>query len=631
MSIVIANHNGLEYLRMCVLAVRLFTRSAYELVVVDNGSSDGSVEWLSAQPDIRVVANAENLGFPAASNQGIERARGDLVLLLNNDVVVTPGWLERLLGALERSERIGLVGPVTNRISGPQQVRASYTDLASLESFAGRWARTNAGRLASTDRLVGFCLLIRKELFDRIGLLDERFGIGNFEDDDFCRRALAAGYDAVISAETFVHHFGSVTFRALGIDLANRVLEHSENLFREKWSLPQKISTEDGEAPRRVGLSLAMIVRDNERTIEAALASIKPWVDEMIVVDTGSTDRTPEICRRMGAKVHEFTWCDDFARARNESLAHCGGEWIFWMDSDDVIDEANGRKLRDLLRSPIPASVQGFVMQVHCPGDDARGECGMTVVDHVKLIRNRPELRFEGRIHEQILPAIRAAGGDVKWTDIFVVHAGSDHSHEGRQRKLQRDFRILEQDLRERPEHPFVLFNLGMTHSDAGNHGKAIEYLRRSIERSDASHSHLRKAYALLVHASSMAGDFAAAWQAVLAGRKLFPRDPELLFREAMLHHHFRRYQEAERCYQEVLRGGDRDERHFASVDQGIAGYKARHNLARVYEDMGNFRAAKEQWTRITEEFPDYGPGWRGFGDLLFGAEGYRAGAACGA
>src|SRR3989304_878888 len=97
-----------------------------------------------------------------------------------------------------------------------------------------------------------------------------------------------------------------------------------------------------------------MIVRDNEKIIEECLGSIMPWVDEMIVVDTGSVDETPTIAERLGARVYHFPWCDDFSAARNESIKYARGEWVFWMDSDDVMDTENGRKLRALADGPHP-------------------------------------------------------------------------------------------------------------------------------------------------------------------------------------------------------------------------------------------------------------------------------------
>jgi tetratricopeptide (TPR) repeat protein len=399
-----------------------------------------------------------------------------------------------------------------------------------------------------------------------------------------------------------------------------------------------------------------MIVRDNETTIGPCLASIRPWVDEIVVVDTGSTDRTPEICREYGARMFDFAWCDDFSAARNESLKHARGEWIFWMDSDDTIPDECGRKLRALVDSLVAESLRdsaaastdlqprpshgsgratppgrrtqlegpkvhstsaflGYVMQVHCPGPGEEGAHDVTVVDHVKLLRNRPHLRFEGRIHEQLLPAIRRAGSEVAWTDIYVVHSGSDHSPDGFQRKLQRDLRILARELTERPDHPFVLFNLGMTYADAKRYDEAIDYLTRCIAVSTPDESHLRKAYALLVSSLSQADRHDEAWEMCQRGRALYRDDKELLFRLAMLQHHFGRLPEAEKSYLAVLYGNE--ERHFTSVDRQLAGNKARHNLAVVYDDMGLHEKSAAQWQAILDATRDYLPAWRGLAEAL--------------
>jgi tetratricopeptide (TPR) repeat protein len=362
-----------------------------------------------------------------------------------------------------------------------------------------------------------------------------------------------------------------------------------------------------------------MIVRDNERTIEAALASIRPWVDEMIVVDTGSKDATPEICRRLGARVFEFPWCDDFSAARNESLRHATGEWIFWMDSDDTIDETNGRGLREIVQRPPLAGILGYTMQVHCPGADDGSECNLTKVDHVKVFKNGLSLQFEGRIHEQILPAIRRLHGEVEFTEFFVVHSGSDLSAKSHRRKIDRDLRILAKDIKDRPNHPFVLFNFGMTYADAGRYDEAIQALHDCLQVSHDSESHVRKAYALLAGAQSQKEDFLDAWETIQVGRRKFPDDPELLFREAILHQHFGRLRQAEECYQRLMR--DLSPRRFDSIDDGLRSYKSWHNLARVYEEMGNTSKAITAWKTLTSEFPSYRMGWRGLLSILRSAE----------
>jgi GT2 family glycosyltransferase/2-polyprenyl-3-methyl-5-hydroxy-6-metoxy-1,4-benzoquinol methylase len=401
-SIVIVTYNELAYTRQCVDSIRQYTDEPYELIFVDNASTDGTVEYLRSLPEGKIITNAANRGFPAAANQGIQAAAGKQIVLLNNDTILTTGWLGRLLRALHSDARIGLVGPCSNCVSGEQQVPVRYEEIAGLDGFAWDWGKTQDRVLVDTDRLVSFCLLIRQEVIDKIGLLDERFGMGCFEDDDYCLRAVQAGFRAVIARDAFVHHFGGRTFVGSGVDF-DGLMEKNRRLFQEKWRAPAApISNGVSEPPtsdqppgagreyavrpdaggglrlsRAVPqLSLCMIVRNNAGTIGPCLESIRRWVDEMIVVDTGSTDATPEIAAQLGARVSHFPWCDSFSAARNESLRHARGRWIFWMDSDDTIDAENGQKLRELAYRDADPSILGYVMQVHCHGPGGRGRRG---------------------------------------------------------------------------------------------------------------------------------------------------------------------------------------------------------------------------------------------------------------
>jgi tetratricopeptide (TPR) repeat protein len=254
-------------------------------------------------------------------------------------------------------------------------------------------------------------------------------------------------------------------------------------------------------------------------------------------------------------------------------------------------------------------------MQVHCPGPGEEGQDNVTVVDHVKLFCNLPELRFERRIHEQIIPAIRRAGGDLEWTDVFVVHSGYDHSPAGQQRKLQRDLHLLHLELAEEPEHPFTLFNLGMTCADVGRFAEAEGYLRRSLKASAGSETHLRKVYSLLVYALDRLGRTEEAGQVCQDGLRQFPKDAELLFRRAALLHEAGRLQEAERAYHAVL--ATEEEPHFRSMVRGLKGFLARQNLADVYTRLGDLPRAEEQWRRVVAEVPRYQAGWHGLKEVL--------------
>jgi GT2 family glycosyltransferase/tetratricopeptide (TPR) repeat protein len=632
-SIVLATHNQLDYTRLCVESVRSRTDEPYELVFVDNGSTDGTPDYLRGLAGARVICNPDNRGFPAAVNQGIAASSGTQVLLLNNDTVVTTGWLGRMLMALHRDPSVGLVGPCSNSVSGEQQVPAGYDDLSGLDGFAWDWGKARQGEAEDTDRLVGFCLLASRDLVDAVGPLDERFGTGCFEDDDYCLRALRAGWRAVIARDAFVHHFGGRTFAGSGVDFA-ALMERNRRLFRQKWEEenPAPAAASGGEVfglvPEpggrglrltrgRVGLSLCMIVRDNARTVRAALESVRPWVDEMVVVDTGSVDETPAIVASLGARLFHFPWRDSFAAARNESLRHARGEWVFWMDSDDTIDPDNGRRLRGLAaRGSGPASPLGYVVSVHCPDRDGDGTGGYTRVTHVKLFRNLPGLRFEHRIHEQILPAILRAGGRVEHTGLFVVHSGYDTTPGGQARKLERDLRLLRQELAEQPDHPFTLYNLGMTYADVGRRREAAACLERSLARSAPNASHARKAYALLASCHAALGDDAAARDACERGLRAFPKDPELRFRRGVLLLARGEPAEAVRCFRDLLDCPDQAD-HYTSVHEGVNGHLARHNLALALVELGDFAGAERELRRATADSPGFAPAWRLTGELL--------------
>jgi GT2 family glycosyltransferase/glycosyltransferase involved in cell wall biosynthesis len=244
-SIVILTRNARWCTTLCLHSIRHHTVEPYELVIVDNGSSDGTQDylrrWAEEYGNVTLIFNEENKGFAGGCNQGIAASRGDHILLLNNDIVVSDGWLTRLVRHLD-DPRVGIVGPRTNYVVGPQLVRNVPYDQLSLldfDDFARDWARKNAARGQQVDMAVGFCLLLRGELVNQIGGLDPRFGTGNFEDDDYCLRAQIAGYKVVVADDCFVHHFGSQSFAAeqkvTKLDYGD-LMAKNRTIFMDKWA-----------------------------------------------------------------------------------------------------------------------------------------------------------------------------------------------------------------------------------------------------------------------------------------------------------------------------------------------------------------------------------------------------------
>jgi len=156
-------------------------------------------------------------------------------IICNDDITVTPGWLTRLILSSETRPEIGLVGPTSNRVSGPQwDKNAKYSTDIELFDYALKVTQAGAGRLTPVHRLVFFCVLVKKAVLDKIGHLDELFSPGTFDDDDFCLRALRSGFDCVIDHSVFVHHAGSQTFLK-DRNAYNDLLKRNHAKFLAKW------------------------------------------------------------------------------------------------------------------------------------------------------------------------------------------------------------------------------------------------------------------------------------------------------------------------------------------------------------------------------------------------------------
>ena len=235
-SIIILNHNGLQYSKRCIKSIAKYTHKPYELLLIDNGSTDGTAKYLKSVPRATVILNRNNRGFAAGCNQGIRKARGKYLLLLNNDTVVTPLWLDRMIACAQSSRAIGLVGPRTNSIYGVQMTGPGpYRTLADMI----RWSRmrhlAHLGDWFEVFALTGFCLLIKREVVKAVGLLDERFAWGPFEDYDYCLRARIAGFRSFCVNDVFIHHYGSKGY-APGVLLDYRKM--NRDIFIQKWGKP---------------------------------------------------------------------------------------------------------------------------------------------------------------------------------------------------------------------------------------------------------------------------------------------------------------------------------------------------------------------------------------------------------
>ena len=234
-SLIIPCWNGLAYTKQCWKSVARWTDRPFEAIFVDNGSTDGTRAWLRGlrDPRARVVTNASNLGFARAINQGIASSRGRWIVWLNNDVVVTPGWLSGLIECARRHPGTGAVGPCTNAINGLQRVNPGKYSMKTLPAAALAWSLGHQGRARAVHRLTGFLLLHPREAIAAVGGLDERFGMGCYEDFDFCLRLVQAGRELLLAEDVFVHHHGNKSFTENRVP--GRHVETNRRIFIDKW------------------------------------------------------------------------------------------------------------------------------------------------------------------------------------------------------------------------------------------------------------------------------------------------------------------------------------------------------------------------------------------------------------
>ncbi|HJZ73906.1 MAG TPA: glycosyltransferase family 2 protein [Vicinamibacterales bacterium] len=267
-SIVVVTLDGLVFSRLCLESL-LATAPAidYEVIVIDNGSTDGTVGYLNelSRRDgrVRVTCHERNVGFAAAVNRGVARACGDIVVLLNNDTIVPEGWLERVVDHLADS-RIGLLGAVTNRAGNEAEIEVPYTTYGELNRFAREHMQAHSGELFDIRTVIMFCAALRRQVWDAIGPLDERFEIGLFEDDDYAMRVRQAGYRVACAEDVFVHHFGQASIGRLGPTGQYGDIYHANRArWEAKWGVAwQPYERRDKPAYRELTERIRRLVRD---------------------------------------------------------------------------------------------------------------------------------------------------------------------------------------------------------------------------------------------------------------------------------------------------------------------------------------------------------------------------------
>ncbi|MFZ5826809.1 MAG: glycosyltransferase [Bacillota bacterium] len=222
-------------------------------------------------------------------------------------------------------------------------------------------------------------------------------------------------------------------------------------------------------------LTICILARDEEAQIGRALSSAKSVCDELLLVDTGSTDRTVEIATSQGAQVINYQWNDSFADARNAGLEHATGEWVLMLDADEVITPGLSKLLPKALRDQ---SVDAYMTVLTNLQDGRPANHGAVL----RLFRNRPEYRYTGRLHESIVESIRRSNGRIKTLRGAIEHYGYNPTEDKRKGRRERNKRLLETMLREDPNSASTWYFLGVEEMQLQNQGQAVRCFLKALE-----------------------------------------------------------------------------------------------------------------------------------------------------
>lgn len=374
-----------------------------------------------------------------------------------------------------------------------------------------------------------------------------------------------------------------------------------------------------GENDRFTGarptISLCLIVRDEAENLARCLASVQGVVDEMIVVDTGSRDETPQIARRFGAKVVDFPWTGDFSAARNVSLEQATGDWILYLDADEELMEED----RALLPSVVAQTdAEAILVQVINFVGDRVGEREITALAP-RLFRRRPEYRFTGRVHEQIMKAIQQQGGKVVSSPLRINHYGYLNRLVQKKAKAERNLELLRQQVAEDPHNSFVRFNLGAEYVRLGNLDQALVEYQLAFKYLP----HLAVEYApflvrnivnlLLVQRRSK-----EALNILQEAKAAYPGYTDLIYLEGQAYLALYCHTEAVQAFQRCLAMGENS--RYTS-QRGVGSYLAWMGLGAAYEGLGELGKAVQAYRSALRANEQYLPALQKLGELILPRE----------
>jgi glycosyltransferase involved in cell wall biosynthesis len=352
-------------------------------------------------------------------------------------------------------------------------------------------------------------------------------------------------------------------------------------------------------------VSLCMIVKDEEAMLPRCLAAVADHVDELIVVDTGSTDRTVEIAESFGATILHHAWDGDFAAARNVGLDVATSDWLMYLDADEVLVEGDGPRLRELLGRTWR---EGFwLTETNHVGEM---EDGAAVAHNaLRLFKNRPEYRFEGRVHEQFAHRLPSLPERMEPSSVRVDHYGYLGAVRDSKEKSRRNLELLERQIAEGVDTPFLHFNLGSERAASGDVPGSLVHLQRAWSMLETDPERLEYGFfpslssrwIKALNGNHRFDEALAAGDVVL---ELLPGFTDVVLEQALAHRGRGDLATAIAFFERCIEMGDAPSKYSATVGAGT--FHARNLLSEVLISEGRLDEAEEQLRHVVEHYPAF-------------------------
>ncbi|SHE28560.1 TPR domain-containing glycosyltransferase [Desulforamulus putei] len=343
-------------------------------------------------------------------------------------------------------------------------------------------------------------------------------------------------------------------------------------------------------------ISLCMIVKNEESNILRCLTSVKDYVDEILILDTGSSDRTPVLAQEQGARVFFGRWENNFAKARNKIKQHARGEWIFYLDADEEVPPETGRSLRQLAQHT-KAEALTFSIINYTSAANVQKCRGL----NIRMFKNNPKYCFEGALHEQIAPSIlrNNPSASIVYSGLEILHYGYSLDHPKRTQKNQRNITILECMLAENPKDDFTHYNLGVSFYVSGQLENAKHHFHLAKQYASKNSHYLPGLYRNFTVCLVDLGEYEEALKLSQEGLSFFPDYPDLYYLQGQIYSAIMLFELALERFRQCLKYNKINPNYISM--EGVQSFLAYEQMADIYMRLQDWEEALQHQVKAVQ------------------------------